>query len=149
MKALQTLGGWWYCRDGSRTHDSHLISLRVDLMSTNLASKWEGTPELRRRGARLQLASHLKLYILHPTYEKKLLQKTIRTSHQPATQVQMTGDSVTRDTLKKNASVVEMAISELGCRVGVDVITVHIRAFYELMQLEASSRDLINASCYH
>lgn len=61
----------------------------------------------------------------------------------------MTGDSVTRDTLKKNASVVEMAISELGCRVGVDVITVHIRAFYELMQLEASSRDLINASCYH
>ncbi len=55
----------------------------------------------------------------------------------------MTGDAVTRDTLKKNSWAVQLAINELGCRVGIDVIAVHLRAFYELMQLEVSSRGLI------
>lgn len=62
----------------------------------------------------------------------------------------MTGDAVTRDTLKKNSWAVQLAIAELGCRVGIDVIAVHLRAFYELMQLEVSSRGLIlmGHSCF-
>ena len=58
-------------------------------------------------------------------------------------QVQTTGDSVTRDTFKANVLVLQGTIEELGSRVGVDLIAMHIRAFYDLMQVDVSGDGLI------
>ena len=48
------------------------------------------------------------------------------------------GNTVTRDALVNNASVLELAINHVGSRVGVDTLDLHLRALYDYMDIPIS-----------
>lgn len=50
-------------------------------------------------------------------------------------QVEMVGHPVCRDTICANADVLIPAIQELGNKVSVDTLNVHIRSFYKYIHV--------------
>ena len=53
--------------------------------------------------------------------------------------MQISGTTVTREALVNNKDVLVHAINIVGSRVSVDVLSLHIRALYDLMKLEVPS----------
>ena len=62
-------------------------------------------------------------------------------------EVVATSNSVTRDTLDKNALTAAIAVEELGYRVSVGTLEFHITSLYDLMTIPVPGSMLFHACC--
>lgn len=99
-------------------------------MTTELAKKWEAVTELRRRSKTFGLVG--PLFVLNAFHVCPC--QGLHTP--PPAQVQTTGKTVCRDTLVKNHTVLYHAVQELGFKVAVETLAVHIESFYTYCGVE-------------
>lgn len=97
--------------------------------ASELARAWEKVEPIRRKAQNLQLARAPRL----------------RTCASCA-EVTSVGKVLTRESLKSNSQVIELAVKYLGLRVSVPCCQIHVAALYELMSINCPSNLAVKRS---